>query len=236
MRRDVASALASSGITAAGRGARREPVEEIDLTVLRRAVRAHPVHGCADREEHLQWARRWRRLTVENDALAAKVATATGSLGKALEEIIGLLTERGYLRGRPAHRRRQDAGADLVGERPGGRRMPAPRDLGRAGPAPELAAVVSAWSSNPAGRSPGAARTPSGVGRRRRMLATTRVWAEITARERALGLPPTRDPDPGSPPRWRPGAGAARWPRRWRWPWPAGPTCQPGISSGGAGR
>ena len=56
VRRDVASALASSGIRPTGRGARREPVEEIDLTVLRKAIRAHPVHGCADRDEHVQWA------------------------------------------------------------------------------------------------------------------------------------------------------------------------------------
>ena len=34
--------------------------------VLRRAVRAHPVHGCADREAHLQWGRRWQRLVNEN--------------------------------------------------------------------------------------------------------------------------------------------------------------------------
>ena len=98
VRRDVASALASSGITVTGRGVRREPVEEIDLTVLRRAVRAHPVHGCADRDEHLQWARRWRRLTAENDALAARVAGETGSLGK---------TRRDH---RPAHRARLSAG------------------------------------------------------------------------------------------------------------------------------
>ena len=38
-------------------------------------------------------------MSIENDALAAKVANATGSLGKALDEIIDLLSERGYLRG-----------------------------------------------------------------------------------------------------------------------------------------
>ena len=62
------------------------------------------MHGCADRDEHLQWARRWRRLTIENDALAAKVAGATGSLGKALEEIIDLLDRARLPARRPAHR------------------------------------------------------------------------------------------------------------------------------------
>ncbi len=42
----------------------------------------------------------------------------------------------------------------------------------------------------------GTARAPSGPAADA-LLATTRVWAEITARERALGLPPTRDPDAG---------------------------------------
>ncbi|HEY5114149.1 MAG TPA: DEAD/DEAH box helicase, partial [Nakamurella sp.] len=85
VRRDVASALASSGISVPARGARRAPEDDVDLTVLRRAVRAHPVHGCSDREEHLQWARRWQRLTAENKALAEKVAKARGSLGQDLD-------------------------------------------------------------------------------------------------------------------------------------------------------
>ena len=203
VRRDLASALASSGIRAAGRGSRREPVEEFDLTVLRRAVRAHPVHGCADREEHLQWARRWRRLTVENEALAAKVASATGSLGKALEEIIGLLTERGYLHGDKVTAdgkvlARIWSESDLV-----------VAECLRRGTwdglaAPDLAAAVSCLVFESRREAPGAARTPSGDAAHA-MLETTRVWAEIAGRERALGLPPTRDPDPGF------AAGVAAW-------------------------
>ena len=179
VRRDLASALASSGIRAAGRGSRREPVEEFDLTVLRRAVRAHPVHGCADREEHLQWARRWRRLTVENEALAAKVASATGSLGKALEEIIGLLTERGYLRGDKVTAdgkvlARIWSESDLV-----------VAECLRRGTwdglaAPDLAAVVSCLVFESRREAPGAARTPSG-GAAHAMLETTRVAAGVAA-------------------------------------------------------
>ncbi len=195
VRRDVASALASSGITVTGRGVRRQPVDDIDLTVLRRAVRAHPVHGCADRDEHLQWARRWRRLTAENDALAARVAGETGSLGKTLEEIIDLLTERGYLsRDRLTSDGKMLARiwseSDLVVAeclRRGTWDALAPADL---------AAVVSSLVFESRRESPGAARTPSGSAASA-LLATTRVWAEISARERAIGLPPTRDPDPG---------------------------------------
>ena len=195
VRKDVASALASSGIRPVGRGARREPVEEIDLTVLRKAVRAHPVHGCADRDEHLQWARRWRRLAAENEALAAKVEGATGSLGKALEEIIDLLSERGYLR----RDRLTDDGRMLA-------RIWSESDLVVAecvrrgtwdglGPA-DLAAVMSSLVFESRRDSPGAIRTPSGS-MAHALQETFRVWAEIAGRERALGLPKTREPDSG---------------------------------------
>ncbi len=177
VRRDVASALASSGIRPTGRGARREPVEEIDLTVLRKAIRAHPVHGCADRDEHVQWARRWRRLTIENDALAAKVASATGSLGKALDEIIDLLDERGYLRG-----------DRLTGDGKMLARIWSESDLVvaeclRRGTwdgldQADLAAVVSSLVFESRRESLGTARTPSGSAAQA-LLATTRVWAEI---------------------------------------------------------
>ncbi len=195
VRRDVASALASSGIRPTGRGVRREPVDEIDLTVLRKAVRAHPVHGCADRDEHLQWARRWRRLAVENDQLAAKVASATGSLGRALEEIVDLLEERCYLRG---DRLTPDgkmlsriwSESDLVVAEC--LRRGTWEGLG----APDLAAVVSSLVFEARREAASTARAPSGPAAAA-LLETTRVWAEITGRERALGLPPTRDPDAG---------------------------------------
>ena len=195
VRRDVASALASSGLRPTGRGQRREPVDESDLTALRKAVRAHPVHGCADREEHLQWARRWRRLSTENQALAEKVASATGSLGQALDEIVELLDELGYLRG---DRLTSDgkmlsriwSESDLVVAEC--LRRGVWQGLG----APDLAAVVSSLVFEARREAAGTARVPSGSAAAA-LLETTRVWAEISGRERALGLPPTRDPDAG---------------------------------------
>ena len=49
---------------------RRRPV----LADLRAALRRHPCHGCADREEHARWAERWHRLRGDTDALERKVA------------------------------------------------------------------------------------------------------------------------------------------------------------------
>ena len=198
VRRDVASALASSGIAVPARGARRAPEDEVDLTVLRRAVRAQPVHGCSDREEHLQWARRWQRLTAENQALAEKVAKARGSLGKDLDRILALLSERGYVAGdtlTPAGRTlsRIWSESDLVVAEC------LRRGLWEGLDPAELAAVVSALVFESRRDSPGAGRTAQArsSAAAEAMAATIRVWSEITSQERALGLPATREPDLG---------------------------------------
>jgi ATP-dependent RNA helicase HelY len=200
IRRDIASAIASSGIRSPGRGrrsARREEsasTQEMELTVLRRVIRAHPVHGCADREQHLQWARRWRRLTAENETLAAKVAAATGSLGQALDKIIRLLEDEGYLRddsltndGRMLARIWCEC--DLVvaeclrrgtwvGASPAG-----------------LAAAVSCLVFESRRDGPPATRVPVGEAGDL-VTATVGVWTRIAAAEREIGLPATRDVDP----------------------------------------
>ncbi len=198
VRRDVASALASSGIALPARGARRLQEDDADLTVLRRAVRAHPVHGCSDRDEHLQWARRWQRLTAENHALSEKVAKARGSLGKELDRILQLLTDRGYVVGdklTPAGRTlsRIWSESDLVVAECLRRGLWDGLD-----PA-ELAAVVSALVFESRRDSPGAGHTAQARSSAAAdaMAATVRVWAEITSQERAVGLPATREPDMG---------------------------------------
>ena len=198
VRRDVASALASTGISVPARGKRRAPEDDVDLTVLRRAVRAHPVHGCSDREEHLQWARRWQRLTAENQALAEKVAKARGSLGQDLDRILQLLSERGYVIGdklTPAGRTlsRIWSESDLVVAEC------LRRGLWEALDPAELAAVVSALVFESRRDSPGAGRTaqPRSTAAAEAMAATIRVWSEITSQERDFGLPATREPDLG---------------------------------------
>lgn len=198
VRRDVASALASSGISVPARGVRRAPENDVDLTVLRLAVRAHPVHGCSDRGEHLQWARRWQRLTAENQALAKKVATARGSLGQDLDRILQLLSERGYVVGdnlTPAGRTlsRIWSESDLVVSEC------LRRGLWEGLDHAELAAVVSALVFESRRDSSGVGRTAQArsTAAAEAMAATVRVWSEITSQERAFGLPATREPDLG---------------------------------------
>ena len=194
VRRDVAAALASTGINPPTRGARGAATDDRDLAVLRRAVRAHPVHGCADREEHLQWGRRWQRLVNENAGLAAKVDAARGSLGKELERILALLTERGYLiadRLTPAGRvlSRIWSESDLVAAEC--LRTDAWADLA----APDLAATVSVLVFQ-ARRDLGTARAPGGSASAA-IARTLRIWSDLSVAERDNGLPSTRDPDTG---------------------------------------
>ena len=79
--------------------------DDAELATLRRALRAHPCHGCADREAHARWADRHARLDRETEQLRQKVRATTHSLARAFDRIRGLLGERGYLDGRAGHRR-----------------------------------------------------------------------------------------------------------------------------------
>ncbi|MGH3467227.1 MAG: DEAD/DEAH box helicase, partial [Thermocrispum sp.] len=83
-RRDIASALRDSGIVAPGRRGRKVDVNsDAELAGLRRALRAHPAHGLADRERQLRWVERYDRLAGENDKLQQRVAATTHSLARA---------------------------------------------------------------------------------------------------------------------------------------------------------
>jgi ATP-dependent RNA helicase HelY len=202
VRRDIASAIASSGIRPPGRERRStrsaqgaSSPEEMDLAVLRRAIRAHPVHGCADREQHLQWARRWGRLTQENEALTAKVAAATGSLGLALDKIVRLLERLGYLR---ADELTADGRmlARIWGESDLVVAECLRRGTWSGASAPALAAAVSGLVYESRRDGPGGPRPAVGEAGEL-VAATTAVWVRVAAAEREVGLPTTRDVDPG---------------------------------------
>jgi ATP-dependent RNA helicase HelY len=208
VRRDIAAALMSSGISmpSRGRAAGTTTADDTDLAALRAAVRAHPVHGCADRAAHLQWARRRQRLIAENTSLSTKVEATRGSLGLALDRILGLLAERGYLDGD----RITGAGGVL-------RRIWSESDLLiaeclRAGlwrdlAAPELAGVVSALVYESRREALATTRrTPGALGEA--LDRTMAMWSELTEAERRHRVPATRAPDSGF------AAAAAAWTRR----------------------
>src|SRR6478735_6576841 len=91
VRRDLASALRSTGIVAPiphrRRGSGGRAGEDPELATLQRALRAHPCHGCTDREAHARWGERYSRLDRETEQLRQKVRSTTHSLARALDRI-----------------------------------------------------------------------------------------------------------------------------------------------------
>jgi ATP-dependent RNA helicase HelY len=198
-RRDLASTLQSTGISVPSRGKRRSgPDDDADLAALRRALRAHPCHGCQDREAHARWGERYHRLKSETEQLAQKVAATTHSLARNFDRIRALLTEREYLTRNGSeevtqHGRRL---ARLYGESDllaaECLRNEIWRDLNPA----ELAAVISALVYEARRDGPMDARVPPGAVSEA-LTATARLWAGLDEDERRHKLDRTRQPDAG---------------------------------------
>jgi len=198
VRRDIAAALAAAvagGAVAATVHGPQSSRGDIDIVALRKAVRSHPVHGCADRDSHLQWGRRWQRMQGENAALKAKVAGSRNSLGDALDRILSLLDRHGYVAGDAL----TDAGRVLS-------RIWSESDLVVAeclargvweqlSPV-DLVAAVSVLVFEARREGVNAPRMPSGAAAVA-IEHTGRIWAEISADEADAGLPATRSPDAG---------------------------------------
>lgn len=69
---------------------------EIDR--LRRQMKRHPCHGCADREQHARWAERWWRLERDTQKIRRQIENRTGAIGVVFERVVAVLTELDYLR------------------------------------------------------------------------------------------------------------------------------------------
>jgi ATP-dependent RNA helicase HelY len=206
-RRDLASALRELRIPPESRSGRRAAAsrngDDAELASLRAELRAHPCHGCADREEHARLAERFTRLQKETDALRRKAEGRTHSLSRTFDRICALLTERGYL---------IPAGPD--GDPPEGisgagrqlSRIWSESDLLiaeclRSGSwtgldAAELAGVCSAMVYEARRDEPAAPKLPAGR-IRLALTETVRLWGELSLREAEYGLPTTREPDLG---------------------------------------
>jgi ATP-dependent RNA helicase HelY len=68
-----------------------------ELADLRRRMKQHPCHGCAEREQHARWAERWWRLKRETDALTRQIRTRTGAVAQVFDRVSDVLLELGYL-------------------------------------------------------------------------------------------------------------------------------------------
>ncbi|MFJ6676931.1 DEAD/DEAH box helicase [Actinosynnema sp. NPDC091369] len=201
-RRDLAASLRATGIVAPAMRKRRSNADDdAELATLRRALRAHPCHGCEKREEHARWGERYHRLLAETEQLERKVAATTHSLAREFDRIRGLLRERGYL-----HAGESGPGEEVTEHGKRLTRLYSESDLLAAeclrhgvwrdlDPA-ELAAVVSALVYEARRDGPLEARLPPGKVSDA-LTATARLWAELEDDERRHRLDRTRQPDPG---------------------------------------
>ncbi|WP_408663948.1 DEAD/DEAH box helicase [Jatrophihabitans sp.] len=207
-RRDLASSIRNLRIAdqpASRRRDRTGAADDAELASLRAALRAHPCHGCHDREEHARWAERAGRLRRENEALRQRAEGRTHSLSRTFDQVCALLTERGYMR--PADPDAADDTAETI--------TGAGRQLSRiwsesdlliaeclrsgtwSGLDPaELAAVCSAMIYEARRDEPPAPKLPGGR-LREALHETHRLWAEVSEAEGAHHLPLSREPDLG---------------------------------------
>jgi ATP-dependent RNA helicase HelY len=72
---------------------------EGELSELRRSLKAHSSHGCAEREDHARLAERAGRLTRENDGLTTRVENRTHVIAKTFDQICQVLDHLQYIDG-----------------------------------------------------------------------------------------------------------------------------------------
>jgi ATP-dependent RNA helicase HelY len=198
VRRDLVSSLRALDLPPAERPRRKSrdgAGDDSDVVRLRAALRAHPCHGCSDREQHMRWGERHGRLERDTADLRRRIEGRTGSLGRRFDRICQMLDRRGYL----AKDETTPAGRQLA-------RIWSEADLViaeclRAGawdgldPA-ELAAVVSVLVYEPRRDEQAVDRMPT-TAVRDALATTVRIWARVVEDEEELGLAPSREPQPG---------------------------------------
>ncbi|WP_285734324.1 DEAD/DEAH box helicase [Nocardiopsis sp. ATB16-24] len=78
---------------------RRDAGEDAEVLRLRAELRAHPCHGCADREDHARWAERYFRLRKETEGLRRRVEGRSHVISRTFDRVCGVLEDLEYLSG-----------------------------------------------------------------------------------------------------------------------------------------
>jgi ATP-dependent RNA helicase HelY len=217
-RKDLVSALRTLDPPEEGRRRqRRNSGEDDEISRLRNALRAHPVHGCVDRDDHIRWAERYEKLRRETNGLERRVETRTNSIARTFDRVCRLLEEKGYLvpkSGGPtgsANRTTELATDPLeIGSTEAGRllaRLYAESDLLAAEclrtgvwdelSAPGLAAVVSTLVYQSRTDDRVAPRLPGGPEVAEALAVTARLWGQLSEAETEHGLDFLPEPDAG---------------------------------------
>ena len=197
-RRDLASSLRSLGLDADGERPRKQrsaAADDEELARLRRDLRNHPCHGCAEREDHARWAERWHKLRRDTEVLQGKVRGRTNSIARTFDRVVALLESLGYVtddRVTPSGRQLAQVYNEsdlLVVEclRSGVWDRLTP---------PELAACVSVLVYESRGQVDTAPKIPGGAVRET-LAEMVHHWSRLKSAEEDQRLDFLREPDPG---------------------------------------
>ena len=167
---------------------------------LRRQLRAHPCHGCPDREDHARWAERWYKLDRDARTLRRRIEQRTHTIARRFDRVCDVLTALSYLEGEGDDAHVTDRGRTLM-------RIYNEMDLVtaeslRAGvwadlDPSELAAVLSTLVYE--ARRPDDAPPPRLPNPRVRdvLAQMVSIWADLDALEREHHLDQLHEPDLG---------------------------------------
>ena len=196
-RRDLASSLRNLGLEESSRPRRTRSAaaDDAEIARLRAAIRAHPCHGCPDREDHARWAERYDRLARDTKQIAQRVDANTHTISRMFDRVCEVLESLGYVRGDDV----TESGRMLA-------RIYSEDDLViaealRGGQwdelsPPELAAVASSLVYEARRDDAPPPRLPPGRVRGA-LTALTRLWSQLRETERDHRLDFLREPDQG---------------------------------------
>jgi ATP-dependent RNA helicase HelY len=175
-----------------------ESEEEKRISELRRQMRAHPCHGCPDRENHARWAERWWRLRRETDRVARTVEGRSNSVARTFDRVCELLVDLGYL---------TEGGAAVTSQGDYLKRLYTEKDLLAAEclrldfwkrlDAPSLAAIVSTLLHEPRRDEADVSPRMPNDDVAEAHEAMVRRWSLLEDSERSHLLPQTSCPDAG---------------------------------------
>jgi len=172
-----------------------DPAVAAEVDQLRDRMKAHPCHGCPEREDHARWTERYFKLQRDTETLARRVERRTNTVAREFDRVCEVLDALRYLdgdrvtdRGRGLMRIYSDldlVAAEALREGMWDRLSP-----------PQLAAVLSALVYEARRPAESAPRLPGGA------IATTieamqRLWVELERLEKDHKLAFLRPPDAG---------------------------------------
>ncbi|WP_336857421.1 DEAD/DEAH box helicase [Sinomonas albida] len=170
------------------------------ITELRRQLRAHPCHGCAEREDHARWGERWSKLRHETDRIVEQIQGRTNTIAKTFDRVCEVLEFYGCLDTADGDVRVTDRGQQL-------RRIYGDKDLLtalalRAGAfddvdEAELAALASVLVYQAKREEPGLPPKMPSISLDVAVDAILREWAALEGVEEQHRLPRTAEPDFG---------------------------------------